>query len=148
MNFLPCPRGPGRPNKNIHQGAPSIPAAKQIKSPAIDCLTEESIFSATPAILRQYEVLPEPKKKQGRQAGSKNKQKETQQKPTQRELAENSSHKEVFYDEGDICIICEFSLNHPTKKNIIMTSCLSCLKAVHKPCLEKSDCNCKRSNTN
>ena len=62
MNFLPCPRGPGRPKKNIRQGAPSIPAAKKIKSPAIDCLTEESIFSATPAIFIQYEVLPEPKK--------------------------------------------------------------------------------------
>lgn len=95
-------------------------------------------MSATTEILRQYEVLPEPKNKRGKPAGSKNKQKETQQKLTQRELAENSSHKEVFYDGGDICIICEFSLNHPTKKNKIITSCLSCLKAVHKPCLQKS----------
>ena len=76
MNFLPCPRGPGRPKKNIRQGAPSIPVAKKRKSSAIDFLTEESIFSASPAILRQYEVLPEPKKKQGRPAGSMNKEKE------------------------------------------------------------------------
>ena len=52
MNFLPCPRGPGRPKKNIRQEAPSIPAAKKRKSPAIDLLTEESIFSAIPPILR------------------------------------------------------------------------------------------------
>ena len=44
---------------------------------------------------------------------------------------------ETFYDSGDVCNICEFPLNHPTKVSKPKIKCDKCQPTLHKPCLEK-----------
>ena len=48
--------------------------------------------------------------------------------------------EETFYDSGDLCNICQFALNHPTKADKPKVKCPLCERVMHKPCLEKYGC--------
>ena len=49
---------------------------------------------------------------------------------------------EEFFDSRDICEICEFPFNHPTKIGNPKMKCRKCSKTVHIPCYLKSGCTC------
>ena len=134
LNFVPCPRGPGRPKiRREREGAPSI--AKR-KSPETEPISSVVDFLA-----------PKAKKQRGRPPGSKNRPKIACEVETvaQRQRAENSADPDFetsFLDMGDICNICHFPLKHPVKREKKTTKCTICGKIVHVPCLKKSPCNC------
>ena len=123
LNFIPCPRGPGRP-KNTRQGAASLKRKQQ-----------EPMESEGQA----------PKKRRGRPPGAKNKKKNETAGENQdiRERAENSANPEFsipFFDSGDICNICQFAFNDPIKKLKKIVNCPRCDQFVHEPCLSKTGC--------
>ena len=87
-----------------------------------------------PDMLKKYKnIKEETKKKKGRPIGSKNKKPKT----SSRHLADPQTEDETFYDSGDVCNICEFPLNHPTKVSKPKIECKKYQRTVHKPCLEK-----------
>ena len=91
-----------------------------------------------PYMLKKYKnINEEPKKKRGRPIGSKNKKPKT----SSRHLADPQTDDETFYDSGDVCNICEFPLNHPTKVSKPQLKCKKCQPTLHKPCLVKYDGN-------
>ena len=125
LNFIPCPKGPGRP-KNSRQGAAST-KRKNLES---ETANEEP-----------------PKKRRGRPPGSKNKKKSDEEViPTSRRLAEDSANPNSstlpFFDSGDVCNICEFGLTDPIKREKKIIKCPRCSNYVHEPCLIKSGCSC------
>ena len=125
LNFIPCPRGPGRP-KNTRQGAASLKRKQQ-----------EPMESEGQA----------PKKRRGRPPGSKNKKNAETIRESQntREQAENSADPEdsiPFFDSGDLCNICQFAFNNPIKKLKKIVKCPRCDQFVHEPCLAKTVCSC------
>ena len=110
LNFIPCPRGPGRP-KVSRQGAASLKRKQE----------ESNIETEAP------------KKKRGRPAGSKNKKKNEQ---INNNKSDNSSTSDLpFFDSGDFCQICQFNLNDPIKRGGKVVQCTRCLEYVHELCL-------------
>ena len=125
LNFLPCPKGPGRPRAG-RQGTAST-KRKPDEGP-----TEQP-----------------PKKRRGRPPGSKNKPKtapEAEKGSTnlrdRAEMAVSRDNTLPFFDSGDICNICLFALNDPVKKLKKITMCPTCSEYVHEPCLVKIGCTC------
>ena len=79
-----------------------------------------------------------PKKKRGRPAGSKNKQKNEQINNNKSDNSETSDLP--FFDSGDFCQICQFCLNDPIKRGKKVVQCKRCLNYVHELCLIKNGC--------
>ena len=127
MTFMPCPKGPGRP-KGGRQGAASTKRKPEAPSNEQPEQTEQP-----------------PKKRRGRPPGSKNKSKDIYEENVSRKRAEFSANTECtlpFFDSGDVCNICDFSLNDPIKKMKKIIQCPRCHEYVHEPCLMKSGCSC------
>ena len=125
LNFPACPRGPGRP-KLTRTGAPKLTK----KSSSGSEVTQKK--DGQPEKKRKQaesEGEPAPKKRRGRPPGSKNKSK-------------SNDTVEDLVQEGDVCNICGFELNHPSKKDKAKDVCKNCKRIVHKPCLEKYDEAC------
>ena len=146
LAFKPCPKGPGRPKKR-REGAPVLnkKGLKRARNEIVD--NEEEKDDDHP----ENEQLPPPPppKKRGRPKGSKNKiQIQTNTTKTSNDLrtratkAADPNPDEEFFDSGDICEICEFPFNHPTKIGKPKMKCKKCTKTVHIPCYLKSGCTC------
>ena len=91
------------------------------------------------------QLPPPPPKKRGRPRGSKNKAQpnaKTDNLRTRATKAADPNPDEEYYDSGDICEICEFPFNHPTKIGKPKMKCKRCSKTVHIPCYLKSGCTC------
>ena len=95
------------------------------------------------------EATGQPAKKRGRPKGSKNKAKEdsssksTETIRARAEKAADPNTTEAFFDSGDVCNICNFPLDHETKRKKPKMECPRCELIVHKPCYEKSGCTCE-----
>ena len=134
LNFPHCVRGRGRP-KEKRQGSPRKKVEKR-KAPEKDTGT----LSLVPEALRQYLIVPLTKK-WGKPAGSKKKART--HKCSSRDLADPQFDSQ-FYDQEDVCNVCGFQLNQPTKADKTVITCNICARLVHKPCMEKKSCVCQR----
>ena len=142
--FKHCPKGRGRPKKG-REGAPTekrgLKRARIQENTAKEA-SEEPIDIDQPG---SEQLPPPPPKKRGRPKGSKNKAQpnaKTDNLRTRATKAADPNPDEEYYDSGDICEICEFPFNHPTKIGKPKMKCKRCSKTVHIPCYLKSGCTC------